>query len=783
MAEARPIFALDLSNDGIALWHRGGGTGWTSLGHIPLDARDMQSHIQLMRAKVGIIHNKPLKAVIRIPRSEVMMSRLKLGVFEGDAATSQARKLISELTPYAINEIVYDLDAKGVGNMAPVAIAARETLQEAQDFAARHGFTAIYFTTQFELREFPREPRFYLTPPKKPILPLLSRIAAAAAIGLAAGYFGYTNFLAPTSTPTQPIAQAELPVAEPVVAQPEPEAVAEAPAIPDIDLAIEPDFSAPQTATLIAPQTTDYPVVLLDDVGRSSIARLYRLARPKDQQGTPKPAYEAETVNHKTDALALADALRDLPDLALGDDVLAAQAADMALANVAEHRTEPPLEVASFTQPDTAFGEIVNSRLIEPAPSYVSPPQDARQPADPPPLPPAPVIAEPGTLIPTPEGTLGPENILIFSGQPPVFARSRPVVAPPPDPLAGFRPRLRPDGIAQLAILALPQVIEQPDQLTALTPNEAPPQTPERQPGTVANQNPTVPQLPAAQQPDPIIGPVQQPPVVSLLALADPALADRKARARPAGLAPLTPPQEPEEPETLLLQADPALAGIKARTRPENLVAQAEPEEAPSLLALADPTLATKRPQTRPANLAIPIIAETDTPILQADPALSGFRAKKRPTNLEVIQPKIEDSAVSETVNTLASATKQAVANSLKPRKRPADLAILASLTSGGKTTGNIAKPGTGTSKPSAIPTRTTVAKAATERSRFNKRKMNLVGVFGTPNARRALVRLPSGRYVKVKAGDRLSGWKVSAIGESSLRIIKGSKNQVLRMP
>ncbi|MBV1865468.1 MAG: type IV pilus biogenesis protein PilP, partial [Rhodobacteraceae bacterium] len=99
------------------------------------------------------------------------------------------------------------------------------------------------------------------------------------------------------------------------------------------------------------------------------------------------------------------------------------------------------------------------------------------------------------------------------------------------------------------------------------------------------------------------------------------------------------------------------------------------------------------------------------------------------------------------------------------------------------KATGVTPKSAFGTSKPSSSPTATTVAKAATEKGRFNKRQMSLVGVFGTSNARRALVRMPSGRYVKVKTGDRLSGWKVSAIGESSVRIIKGSKNQILRMP
>jgi len=790
MAEAMPIFALDLSNDGIALWHRSGGSGWISLGHMPLDAKDMPARIQMMRAKAGITHNKPLKTVIRIPRSEVMISRLKLGVFEGEAAVSQARKLITELTPYKIQEVVYDLDAKGVGNMAPVAIAARKTLEEAQEFAAQHGFTVMYFTTQVEPRDFPHEPRFYLTPPRKPILPLFSRIAAATAIGLTAGYFGYVTFLTPTPVPVAPVTQVA-----PAV-QPVPEVVVQVPTVPDVDTSLPPDFSAPQTATLIAPQTTSYPQILFGDVGRTSITRLYRLARPINQHGSAKPKYAAVSLNHKTDALALADALRDLPDLALDDDVLAAQLAEMALTQVAEHVAEQPLVVAAYTPPTTAYGEMVSSLLVEPVSGYVVPPQNARQPADPPPPPPAPIIAEPGTLTPTPEGTLGPENILIFSGKPPVLSRARPVIVAPADPLAGFRPRPRPEGLvsaellAQLAVQAVPQTVEQPDQLAALTTDEQAPASPAGEASAAPDSVPQIPDLPLAVQPDTTTAPVGQTaqiPDLSLLTLADPALAGVKARPRPAEFAPQIPVVIPEQPTTILSLADPTLAGFKAKARPSNLAVA--PQQPTSLLALADPALVGKKPRSRPAGLSTVVVVPVPSLLALADPKLSGFRAKRRPRNLKAIKPKVEE-PVTEPVtkpitNTLASATRLAIAKSPKPKRRPKNLAKRTSVISGGttKATGSTPKSAKGSSKPSPGQTSTTVAKAATEKSRFNKRKMNLVGVFGTPNARRALVRLPSGRYVKVKAGDRLSGWKVSAIGESSLRIVKGSKNQVLRMP
>ena len=75
------------------------------------------------------------------------------------------------------------------------------------------------------------------------------------------------------------------------------------------------------------------------------------------------------------------------------------------------------------------------------------------------------------------------------------------------------------------------------------------------------------------------------------------------------------------------------------------------------------------------------------------------------------------------------------------------------------------------------------MAKSATEKSNFKKSQISLVGIFGDPNKRRALIRLSSGRYVKVQTGDKIGGWKISAISENSLRINKDRRNQTLRIP
>ncbi len=80
-------------------------------------------------------------------------------------------------------------------------------------------------------------------------------------------------------------------------------------------------------------------------------------------------------------------------------------------------------------------------------------------------------------------------------------------------------------------------------------------------------------------------------------------------------------------------------------------------------------------------------------------------------------------------------------------------------------------------------PTRASVARLATTKNAINLRRTSLIGVYGSPSKRRALVRLSNGRYVKVKVGQRVDGGKVAAIGESELRYVKGGRTIILRMP
>jgi hypothetical protein len=81
------------------------------------------------------------------------------------------------------------------------------------------------------------------------------------------------------------------------------------------------------------------------------------------------------------------------------------------------------------------------------------------------------------------------------------------------------------------------------------------------------------------------------------------------------------------------------------------------------------------------------------------------------------------------------------------------------------------------------IPTSASVARRATIENAISLREINLIGVYGTDRDRRALVRLSNGRYVKVKVGDRLDGGQIAAIGRDELRYSKGGRNITLSVP
>ena len=225
------------------------------------------------------------------------------------------------------------------------------------------------------------------------------------------------------------------------------------------------------------------------------------------------------------------------------------------------------------------------------------------------------------------------------------------------------------------------------------------------------------------------------------------------------------------------------------------------------LVTLGEPPI---RPPARPGG-AEPEITDTDDAVIVA--GLPQTRPRPRPgdlieTNeraqlggrtraeLQTIRPRerpISDQiAAAEAVG--EAPTDRAIPASIRAKGRPDNFAITVAAIIASRTPAPQPAPATNAPQQPApvvaapqpqpqIPTVASVARQATVESAINLRRLNLIGVYGQANDRRALVRLPSGRYVKVQVGDRIDGGQVAAIGQNALRYTKGNRSILLEMP
>lgn len=279
-----------------------------------------------------------------------------------------------------------------------------------------------------------------------------------------------------------------------------------------------------------------------------------------------------------------------------------------------------------------------------------------------------------------------------------------------------------------------------------------------------------------------------------------------------AGPPPLKPPPRPEGlvPETVV---------------PETLVPQTAAAVAPVPEALpADPALAGVRPRARPADLSPPptnsgalipasasaIEVMTSLPVAQN----TGRRPAARPqavldAGLQAQQEQLAAASLAASALSDPNRSILAIAVSRRPAPRPADMAraVEAAVAAAARLPAPEPQPEptpdpqpeanpdiapemlaeAETDEPEAampnVPTRASVAKQATMANVLNMSKLSLIGIYGTPSNRHAMVRQANGRYVKVSIGDRIDGGRVAAITDSELRYQKGGRMLVLEMP
>ncbi len=268
--------------------------------------------------------------------------------------------------------------------------------------------------------------------------------------------------------------------------------------------------------------------------------------------------------------------------------------------------------------------------------------------------------------------------------------------------------------------------------------------------------------------------------------------------ARPAGIAP-----EPEaaiEPEVIPEAIADAVS--EAQTAPEDPL---DPLDESDLVIDVTEGAPAITPPDRPEGIAPEPVLDTPNEVAPdatddavnesaSDPDQASLTPPPGGVALTFIAPAPRPTVIAEQAavqaEQFASATPQAVAASLRPSNRPNGFSQTVQRALAAARIRQVAPPApeaqivqaSAASVAPRIPSSATVSSAATQTRAINLRQINLLGVMGTPTARRALVRLDNGRVVTVQVGERLDGGQVTAIGDSELRYNKRGRDVVLRI-
>ncbi len=741
-------FALSLSFDGLRLLHRAAG-GWRLVGTVALDDADLNDALSSLRRTALDLDPSGLRTKLILPTEQIKYTSIDTGNTPPEDLRRAAEAALDGATPYAVSELAFDLSPDGA--RTHIAAVAEETLAEAEAFALEHRFEPISFVAIPDGAGFLGEPFFGATAHASSLLAPGDDIEPDGVAVVEIGAIEETSapvLAVEDSTPATPVQDPPHDLSGYEVAD---EADISAP-IPALGGASRDVPPMPTSGVLSGslPGSEPAPVSAVPPAPGSFVSRrggqgrlepIPPAPRAPEFDATPEPEYQAAAYTADP-APAQQDSSERRrmtifgarePEVAGGAitggkprylGLMLTALLILFLAGVAAW-------ASVFMREDGGVSRFFAPRPPDPAPETLVEAPDlgvAPKPAD---LPQAQLITASLT-----------DTLPLDQDAPRALAT--------PTPGAVFDPEEAQAHYAITGIWTIPPVVPNPPGLmslddlymtsidranlsfdaVALMPQRSflsdremrAPSNP-APPGisfALDSRGLVVPTPEGAVSPDGVLVFLGKPPLVP------PPTPDRAA--------------VPEQAEDA--QPAPQLAAFRPRSRPENLVENTERQQ---LGGLSRAELADFRPRLRPQT-SKQVAEEDETPTEHA--IATSYRPNARPRNF---------------ARTVARATKQAEEAAPAPTQQVAAVAP------------RVVQP--------KIPSRSSVTKEATVNNAIRLNRINLMGVYGTPSNRRALVRLSNGRYKKLKVGDRLDGGRVSAIGEGELRYKKGKRSVVLKMP
>ncbi|MEW9919495.1 hypothetical protein AB2B41_07770 [Marimonas sp. MJW-29] len=837
----KPSFALSLSFDGIRLLYRAAG-GWRVVGEVSLDSPDMSAELEVLRKTAAALEPGGVRSKLLLPNDQIKYLSIETPGLDEDARRQAARDALDGATPYAVADLSFDISAEG--DLTHIAAVAKETLAEAEAFAVEHRFQPVSFAAVPGDQPYLGEPFFGQT---QGAAKFLEPGESVEPDGIAVVVIGEIRKPVPTAgdaqepavaepeeensgdqeTPTEDISLQE---EEPPEAKTGKAAAAAARKAPETGVKVTEAVTAetPEKAPALPPLRSRAPE-----------------EKPDDQSAPPAIGFASRRAPDRRKSPSLGGVQREAPppatEVPAFPDLTTPGANGIAAAEIVIEPDSASLNPPPEKEPRSGFlsrrktkeprqpgGKVISA---PPAPALVDDGHTeqermtifgARKSA---------VGGKPrflgliltAVLLIFLAGVAAWASVFLddgfklsrlFGAREPEVVEVEPEAAPSlPEAIqqapemvqpeaevitASLEPTLTEEDAAVLDALREPaqpipprelseQEMEAAYAATGIWPRapEAPPEPANLvdiedlyltgiDPVSTASDAIALPD-PQAFATDEVLAAVASPPAAgTAFDLDAEGLVTPTAQGALSpdgytvflGAPPLKPPATPtrfqSEPQDTVIRS--ALAAFRPESRPTDLV---ENTERAQLDGLTRSELAALRPVLRPQSLQ--------------------QEAEAQSASLAAIDTDEAVETALQTPSAFESPTRYAIAASIRPDTRPRNFARI--VQNAQKSTENeevrvasAAAVAPRTVQPK-IPSTANVAKQATVKNAINLRQINLIGVYGKPSNRRALVRLSNGRYQKVVVGDRIDGGRVSAIGDNELRYTKRGRDLVLRMP
>lgn len=162
---AAPEFAMSFTPDAVLL-ERHDGLDWQPLGRAPFAGGKLSATLAALRTMPGSVTEGVPDTVLVIPDDQILYTRMT--VSPGSDTPAVIARRLEGMTPYRAEELAFDWcpDTDGKIDSLRVAVVARRTLEEAEEFARAQGFLPSGFVARPGDDRFDGQPDFgNLRPP------------------------------------------------------------------------------------------------------------------------------------------------------------------------------------------------------------------------------------------------------------------------------------------------------------------------------------------------------------------------------------------------------------------------------------------------------------------------------------------------------------------------------------------------------------------------------------------------------------------------------------------